>query len=168
MEGDAVDWRTVPAKVEGVIERRIDRLDSWLREVITVASVEGETFTAEVVAQVLQARRTGSGTAPEQRTGRQHRLVTAQSLERLGQQNLSHYRFRHYLFQHYIYHNLDETERVYLHEAVGNALETLYGEQIEQVAVQLVHHFDQADLTEKTVSALLLAGRRAFPPHGLR
>lgn len=38
--------------MEGVIERRIGRLDPELREALTVASVQGEDFTAELVAQV--------------------------------------------------------------------------------------------------------------------
>jgi hypothetical protein len=33
-------------------------------------------------------------------------------------------------------------ERTYQHEAVGNVLEALYGEQTEQVAVQMARHFE--------------------------
>jgi hypothetical protein len=70
-------------------------------------------------------------------------LVTAQILAWLGQQRLSLYRFRHQLFQHYVYHNLTDMERTYLHEAVGNVLEAIYGGQTEPVAVQLARHFEQ-------------------------
>ena len=52
-------------------------------------------------------------------------------------------------------------ERAYLHEAVGSVVEALYGEQSEQVAVQLARHFEQAGLTEKAVNYLLEAGKRA-------
>ena len=47
-----IDWQTLPIKVEGVIEKRIERLNREWQELLAVASVEGETFTAEVVAQV--------------------------------------------------------------------------------------------------------------------
>jgi predicted ATPase len=40
-------------------------------------------------------------------------------------------------------------------------LEAIYGEQIEQVAVQLARHFEQAGLREKAVKYLLQAGKRA-------
>jgi predicted ATPase len=43
---DAIDWQTLPVKVEGVIEKRMQRLKKEWREVLTVASVEGEIFTA--------------------------------------------------------------------------------------------------------------------------
>src|SRR3712207_9479526 len=67
----------------------------------------------------------------------------------------------HQLFQQYVYHNLAEMERAYLHEAVGSVVEASYGEQTEQVAVQLARHFELAGLMEKSVKYLLQAGRRA-------
>jgi DNA-binding SARP family transcriptional activator len=48
-----LDWGKLPAKVEGVIEERVGRLEPRLLDVLNVASVEGETFTAEVVAPVV-------------------------------------------------------------------------------------------------------------------
>jgi predicted ATPase len=161
LEGDAIDWQTLPAKVEGVIERRINHLTEELQAVLTVASVEGEIFTAEVVAQVQQLNDRGLVRQLSQALGKRHRLITAQALERVGGQRLSRYRFRHHLFQHYLYHHLDEMERVYLHEAVGNALESLYGDQTEQAAVQLARHFEQAGLMAKAVDYLLQAGKQA-------
>src|SRR4029453_8714975 len=65
------------------------------------------------------------------------------------------------LFQQYVYHNLAEMERAYLHEAVGNVLEALYGEQSEPIAVQLARHFERAGLRENAVNYLLQAGKRA-------
>src|SRR5262249_53425572 len=92
---------------------------------------------------------------------KRHRLVVAHILAWLGTQRLSFYRFRHQLFQQYVYRSLTEIERAYLHEAVGSVLEALYGEQSEQIAVQLARHFEQAGLTEKAVTYLLQAGKRA-------
>ncbi len=160
-EGDTINWDILPAKVEGVIEKRMTRLEAALQTVLTVASVEGETFTAEVVARVQQLNERWLVQQLSRELDKRQRLVIAQGLEWLGWQRLSLYRFRHYLFQHYLYHNLDQMERTYLHEAVGNVLETLYGEQTEQVAVQLAHHFEQAGLRQKAVNYLLQAGKRA-------
>ena len=52
VEGPTLDWETLPARVEAVIAERIGRLAQPLQSALRVASVEGETFTAEVVAQV--------------------------------------------------------------------------------------------------------------------
>jgi hypothetical protein len=56
IDGPAIDWNTLPARVEGAIEKRIQRLETALRSILTIASVEGETFTAEVVARVQQVQ----------------------------------------------------------------------------------------------------------------
>ena len=47
-----LDWDVLPARVEGVIGERIGRLEDELREILTVGSVEGENFTAQVIARV--------------------------------------------------------------------------------------------------------------------
>lgn len=161
IEGSAINWNMLPARVEGVIEKRIQRLEKKLRAILTIASVEGETFTAEVVARVQQMNERGLVQRLSQELDKQHRLVTAQILAWLGPQRLSLYRFRHQLFQQYVYQSLTEMERAYLHEAVGSVLEVIYGEQTEQVAVQLARHFEQAGLHEKATNYLLQAGKRA-------
>lgn len=55
MEGPGLDWEETPSRVEGVIEERLDRLDDELRRSLTIAAVEGENFTAEVVSHVQPA-----------------------------------------------------------------------------------------------------------------
>jgi len=161
IDGPAINWNTLPARVQGAIEKRIQRLEKELRSILTIASVEGETFTAEVLARVQQVQERGLVQRLSQELDKQHRLVTAHILTWLGSQRLSLYRFRHQLFQQYVYHSLTAMERAYLHEAVGSVLEALYGAQSEHIAVQLARHFEQAGLTEKAVRYLLQAGRRA-------
>lgn len=161
IEGPALDWDELPARVEGVIEARISRLEKELQETLTVASVEGEAFTAEVVARVqaVDERRLSQRLSRE--LDKQHHLVGAQGVQRLGGQRLSLYRFQHNLFQKYLYNNLDEVERSYLHEDVGNVLEELYGDHAEEIAIQLARHFQEAAVTDKAIRYLLQAGRRA-------
>ena len=161
IDGPAIDWNVLPARVEGAIEKRIQRLEQELRTILTIASVEGETFTAEVVARVQQLNERGLVQRLSQELDKQHRLVAAHILAWLGSQRLSLYRFRHHLFQQYVYHSLTAMERAYLHEAVGSVLEALYGQQTEHMAVQLARHFEQAGLTEKAVTYLLQASKRA-------
>lgn len=161
VEGEALDWETLPARVEAVIAERVGRLPEGLRETLVTASVEGEEFTAEVVAraggvddeEVVQ-RLSGA-------LDRKHRLVTTQGILWADGQRLSRYRFRHILFQRYLYNSLDRVKRAHLHEAVGTALERLYGDQTDEVAVELAYHFREASSTGKAVDYLRRAGERA-------
>jgi predicted ATPase len=74
---------------------------------------------------------------------------------------LSRYRFAHALFQQYLYHDLSTGERRLLHGEIGRVLEKLYGDQVEEIAVQLARHFEEAGLTEKAVKYLLQSGQLA-------
>jgi DNA-binding SARP family transcriptional activator len=56
---------------------------------------------------------------------------------------------------------VDPAERAHLHEAIGDALETLYGEHAGEIAAPLAWHFAAAGRTIKAVSYLLQAGNRA-------
>jgi hypothetical protein len=120
VEGPALDWETLPARVEAAIRERIGRLAEPLQAALRVASVEGEMFTAEVVARVRAADEREVVGRLSGELDRTHRLIRAQAIERLGARRVSRYRFRNYLFQKYLYDDMDEVERAYLHEDVGN------------------------------------------------
>jgi predicted ATPase len=128
IEGPKLDWDTLPARVEAVLAERVGQLSGLEQAILTVASVEGEIFTAEVIARVQG--RSQSETVHELSTNleRTQRLVHALGVRERNGRHLSQYRFCHCLFQKYLYSRLDPVERVYLHEAVGLALEKLYGE----------------------------------------
>jgi WD40 repeat protein/DNA-binding SARP family transcriptional activator/predicted ATPase len=158
---DRLDWSSLPARVEGVIESRVERLTPPLRQALAVASVEGEEFTAEVIAGI-QAIPAGELVRRFAQEGdRQHQLVSALSQVRVRAHTLSRYRFRHHLFQHYLYQRLDPAERGYLHEAIARQLETIYETESEQIAVQLAHHYAAAENVDKAVAYLLVAGDKA-------
>jgi predicted ATPase len=135
-----------------------------LQEALKVASIEGEFFTAEVIARVQEIDEQQIVNQLSNVLDKQHRLVRVQDTQRLDPdgQRLSHYRFRHFLFQKYLYNSLDKAERVYLHEAVGNALEHLYEHHIDEVAIQLARHFQAAGLATRAIGYLQKAGEQAI------
>jgi DNA-binding SARP family transcriptional activator len=167
IEGPTLHWEMLPARVEAVIAERIGRLPEPLRDVLAVASVEGETFTAEVTAQVRAVDERQIVRCLSSTLDRRYRLVRAQGIERVGSRHLSRYRFRHILFQKHLYNSLDPVERAHLHQAVGMALEMLYGDGAEQLAaieagaVQLARHFQEAGIAQKAIDYLRQAGERA-------
>ena len=163
IEGPSLDWVTLPVRVEAAIQERIRRLPETLQKALAVASVEGELFTAEVVTHVRAVDKREMLEYLSNELDRKHRLVHAQSIQRVDGKSLSRYRFRHILFQKYLYSNLDEVERAHLHEQIGTALEELYGEQVEDAAnpVHLALHFEKAQIIEKAIHYLHNAGKRA-------
>ena len=139
VQSKSLDWDALPARIEGVIEERIGRLETDFRETLNVGSVVGYDFAAELVAQVQAIDDREMVRRLSGELSKRHQLVTSLGTQRLAStaQRLSRYRFRHILFQRYLYNSLDEAERSYLHEVVGNELERLFGSQTEEIAVDL-------------------------------
>ena len=162
VESADLDWQTLPARVEGALEERISRLPDKLRDLLTVAAIEGEEFTAEVVARVRNLPDRDVVKTLGRDLERRHRLVAGRGLRHMSGSRLSRYRFGHSLFSSYLYETLDEAERAYLHHDVGSALEELYGEDVGQIAAELARHFERAGHIEKAVSSLGLAAGRAI------
>jgi predicted ATPase/DNA-binding SARP family transcriptional activator len=161
----SVDWAQTPLRVEGVIAERCDRLPTHLRAIVDVACVMGEEFVAEAVARLLGQSEQETVRLLGGALERGHQLVHNVGIERVGGQRLSRYRFRHSLFQHFLYLALEPAERAYLHEGVGAALETLYQDDVDAIALQLARHFVEAQRTEKAIHYLAQAGQQAIQRH---
>lgn len=165
IEGTAIDWENLPTRIEGVIAEHIARLPAPLQTTLKIAAVEGEFFTAEVAARVQDIGAAEIIRQLSSDLGRRHRLVRSQSSERVGNRRLSHYRFQHILFQKYLYSSLDEVERAYLHEMVGNELEQLYAGRTEEIAGHLARHFQNAEMLPKALDYWRQAGDTAARLH---
>ena len=92
---------------------------------------------------------------------RRHRLVKEQEEVDTVQGHLTRYRFSHALFRDYLYNRLGRGERRLLHGDVATALEDNYQGQLEGIAVELAHHFDQARNYRKAYQYHTMAGENA-------
>jgi predicted ATPase/DNA-binding SARP family transcriptional activator len=164
VEGPTLDWDKLPARVEAVIAERVGRLDQTLQSILRTASVEGELFTAEVIARVLTRDEDEVLDQLSNELDRQHRLIRAHSIQRFDGQTLSTYYFRHILVQKYLYNSLDEVERVHLHEKTGHVLESFLSTQpaAVNISLQLARHFHEAGLAEKAINYFLQSAERAL------
>lgn len=185
IESPHLDWQRLPPRVEGSIAQRVGRLTPWEQQLLTVASVIGVGFHAQTLAHVLGLPVAAVISCLSGSLSRE-RIVEALGVERIpitrhsrsaAQSRpsdeagdltpmaepiaLSRYRFRHELFQTYLYGRLDAVVRSYLHGAVGDALEEMYGADGVLIAGQLAQHFEAADRPSLAADYLLEAGRQA-------
>ncbi|MEX2283149.1 MAG: AAA family ATPase [Gemmatimonadota bacterium] len=154
------DWRKLPGRVEGVIAERVRRLPPDLQSLLTDASVQGELFSVEILANLagkpaLDVLRS-LGDAHQK-----HRVVRPCATRRDGGVRLSQFRFVHNLFQTYLYERMSEAERAYRHEAVGGAMEEVYSTASDLAAAQLAHHYAVAGNARKALHYLRAAGDAA-------
>ncbi|HEY48379.1 MAG TPA: protein kinase [Anaerolineae bacterium] len=160
-EGPTLRWDALPARVEAVIEERVGRLEEELREVLTVASVEGEDFTAQVVARVQEVKERQLLHELSQELEKRHRLVRDRGELKVNGQLLQRYRFVHQVFQRYLYNDLSPGERRLLHREIAEVLEELFAENADQYAVQLAFHYQRGGVSDKALHYLTQAGHQA-------
>jgi tetratricopeptide (TPR) repeat protein len=157
-----VDWDTLPARTEAVLEERLSRLSEDERDLLRTASVEGIEFTAELIARVSEVDERKLIRSLERNLGKRHGLVRTAGVERRGEHWLSHYRFVQSHLQSYLYQELAPRERMMFHKDLAELLAEIYADRPEAVAPQLAWHYDRAGAPEQAVVHLMAAARRAL------
>lgn len=150
-----------PAKIDAVIEERLDRLDGNLRDILGCASVIGPTFATEVISRVQRRDEHELMRSLTQDLVKRFGLLEESGSVELGEVRLYNFRFRHILFQQHLYNSLTSFERERLHRSVGYVLEALYLGQTNEVAAQLALHFIEGHEYTKAVQYLDVAAQRA-------
>src|SRR5436309_6057625 len=157
--GAALSVESLPATIQQAVENRIERLPEELREVLFVASVIGKTFDfrdlealAEVEGDLEDAvdRLVREGLIEEARKARGLRLAFSSGVVR-----------------EVLYVGLPRRKRRSLHRKYGALLEQRHAGRLERVYPDLVYHFSEADVPEKTVEYGLKLARNllsAFSP----
>jgi DNA-binding SARP family transcriptional activator len=164
IEGPSLRWDDLPARIEAAIGARIGHLSPHCLGALEVASVEGEVFTAEVVAAVTGHTVTETCDLISREAVRRQRLVEAHALRPLADGCLAQYRFRHGLFQTYLVQRLDAIERARLHERVGRELERIYRGNLRRYPEMhhaLARHFEAAGMAMQAVEHFHAAASHA-------
>ena len=94
-----------------------------------------------------------------------------QALEIIYEQGLvpePAYIFKHAVIQDVAYNSLLVQRRKALHQAVGEAIEELYHDRLEEHYAELAHHFSQGEVWDKAFLYWRQAGARAFARSALR
>ena len=146
----------LPTTVQGVLLARIDRLPEDLKEVLQAASAIGRVFGYPLLAQVLQ-----DGMPLEQRLQRLEALEFIYPTSQAPQQE---YSFKHVLTQEAVYGTLLRPKRTAYHARIGQALETLSLDHLEECYELLAYHYTRSPKTEKAVHYLAWPTGRPFKP----
>ena len=143
----------VPPTLQALITARLDTLDEDARRTLQLASVIGRSFREPVLGAVA-----GDG------AGLRERLAT---LERAGLVRETagppepEYAFHHSLTQEAAYGTILLRERRTLHLQVGDALERLYANRLDEFAPVLARHFEAAADDGRALRYAALAGDHA-------
>ncbi|HVN52845.1 MAG TPA: adenylate/guanylate cyclase domain-containing protein [Anaerolineaceae bacterium] len=125
----------IPDSLQSLLLARIDQLPDEARRTLKVATVIGRQFPVRVLEEVRKSASLREQLAALEAVGLLSLAQTHPEIE---------YLFRHTLIQEAAYDSLLKSERSQLHLAVGGALEKLYPDRQEELALRLGEHFWQA------------------------
>ena len=157
-EGSGVSQPRIPEGVREVIGQRLNKLSVECNQTLTIASVIGREFDFKTLHSL-------SSYDDEDRLLEVLDEALEAGIINGLPRGLERYQFSHALVQETLVDELSARRRVRLHARIGEALEELYGSEVEAHAAELVHHFAQAEAVvgaEKLVHYSLLAGERAL------
>jgi ABC-type oligopeptide transport system substrate-binding subunit/DNA-binding SARP family transcriptional activator len=160
-EGRDLSWDLLPARIEAIIQQRFTRLGTDMQEILSAACVEGEEFTAQIIARLAGIEERKALRILTQELEQHQRLVRYVGEIQLGPVRLDRFSFRHALFQDYLYQNLNSGEQRLLHSEIAGIFEEISLSSSSDLSVQLAHHFDRAGIGGKAAVYLLKAGDRA-------
>jgi len=155
----SLEQLSLPSTVQAVIRARLDRLDDNTKEVLQLASVVGREFASRILEQIFGS---GERLSPS--------LETLKLQELIRQIRLipeAEYMFKHVLTQVAVYETLLLKRRKKLHAAVGQAIEELYYERLEEHYENLAYHYSNSADTEKALYYLEMAGDKAAHVYSL-
>ncbi len=144
----------VPDTIQGIIAARMDRLEDNLKRTMQVASVIGRDFAFRILQTI-------TGLREELKA----HLLNLQGLEFIYEKSLFpelEYIFKHALTQEVAYNSLLLKRRKEIHKKIGEAIEQIYAERLEEFYEMLAYHFVQGEVWDKAVIYLRQAGGRAM------
>jgi tetratricopeptide (TPR) repeat protein len=153
----------VPDTLQGLILTRFDRLNPLQRRVLQMAAVVGRQISQAMLLAVLA------------RLGRQNGAhfeapAIVEALDHLAQREFlvpvaaapaPTFEFKHTLVSDAIYSTLLRHERLELHGLVGETLEALGSERLDDHIDELARHFSSSQRQDRALHYLILAGQKA-------
>ena len=144
---------TVPDTIQGLLLARIDRLDEDLKRVVRHAAVIGRSFLYRILNMVV-----GEDPDLEQELDQLQNVELIREKQQLPE---IEYIFKHALAHEAAYNSILLQERREVHARVGNAIEMLMTDRLEEYFGLLSYHYSAAEQWEKAQEYLLKAGDQA-------
>ena len=146
----ALEW---PATIQDIIRARVDRLEDPVKDTLRMAAVIGREFEFRLLARV--------SSEPAEIAGHLEALKRLDVIHESRFFPQLEYRFKHAIIQDVIYKSLLVPRRQTLHGVVGQSIEELCADQLEEQSVVLAYHYSLSDHQDHAIKYALLAGDRA-------
>jgi DNA-binding SARP family transcriptional activator/class 3 adenylate cyclase len=148
-----IDQLGIPEGVREVIGRRLTRLSDAANEALRIGSLMGREMRLEVLERVSDLGADALLDALDE--------AAAAGIIQEDFNSVGRYQFTHALVRQALYDELSLTRRVRLHQRVGEAIESIAGDNQTLHLSELAYHFSQAAVTTGPEKAVDYARRAA-------
>jgi predicted ATPase/class 3 adenylate cyclase/Tfp pilus assembly protein PilF len=148
------DALVVPASLESLIRARVDSLEVSARHLLQIASIIGHRFNSALLAQVSE--RDDNNLILSQ-------LHTSGMLTTTMEED--YWEFSHPLIEVIVYNSVLRAQRRILHQRTALALENQWVGSEDEHAEDLAYHFRKAEIFDRALHYLIVAGERAAIRH---
>ena len=119
----------LPKSVSASIAQKVDRLNEVLKDILTYASVNGETFMVDIIEQILDVNRFKL-LKHLKNLDKIHNLLIEEDSVKVNGKEFNRYQFSRSLVQKYIYKTLlSSAEKKELHQFIAETLLSIYGDE---------------------------------------
>ncbi|MBQ11285.1 MAG: hypothetical protein CMJ45_07040 [Planctomyces sp.] len=144
----------IPENLQALLTARIDRLDDDTRRTLQLSSVIGRSFHHGVLKLI-----SGSSAALDRQLSTLQRVELIREAGRVPELE---YIFQHDLTREAAYNSILLRERREFHKRVGEAVEEMFKDRLEEQSHLLAHHFYEAGETQRALKYSMMAGERAL------
>jgi len=145
---------TIPATVQDVIMARVDSLPQEMKGLLQTVSVVGRESSYDLIKRL-------TGLAEQELLSHLSVLKDSELLYERGIYPQSTYVFKHALTQEVAYDSLLLKSKKEIHEKIGEVIEALYPDRLEEHCELLAYHYARSANTDKAVKYLDLANQKA-------
>ena len=149
----ALEEMSIPDSLHGVLLARIDRLEEDVRRTLQMASVIGKSFLYRILETIAEVEM-----QLDTHLSQLQRVDLVREKARLPELE---YIFKHALTQEAAYNSLLLERRKVFHMKVGEALEELFPDRVDEFSGVMAYHFEVAEAHEKALDYLQRAGDQA-------
>jgi predicted ATPase len=147
----------IPDSLQALLMARIDRLDEQTKSTLQAASVIGRAFYYRILENISDSAMA---------LGKQMlSLERAELLREAGRVPELEYMFKHDLARDAAYNTILNRKRREFHKRVAEAMETIFGDRLEEHAHRLGQHFSLAGEHERALHYFTMAGEVADALH---
>jgi class 3 adenylate cyclase/tetratricopeptide (TPR) repeat protein len=144
----------IPATVQDVIMARVDSMPEEMKGLLQTVSVVGRESSYDLIKRLTRL-------TEQELLSHLSVLKDSELLYERGIYPLSTYVFKHVLTQEVAYNSLLLKKRKEIHEEIGEAIEALYPDRLEEQYELLAYHFTSSANKDRALHYLDLANQKA-------